>query len=181
MGGLGEQEILVLTPVFVTWTDFYLHLSEVMNLVNDFQQTGVQKLKFLNVFVYFKTKWSFLFPLAYSLCGKAILLLLANAEYITGFTGIVLPKKKLELTPEQIIPNAVASYLEIRYQFQFKETNWTTNFPMMLFSQVYNLIFYIHYNIWLEVSHMVGSVSQKSNGYSSLTSYPSCPDILIIF
>lgn len=136
--------------------------------------------KFFNAFVYFKTKWSFLFLLA-SLCGKAILLIPENAEYIIGFTGIVLPEMKLELTPDQLIPNVMAPYLETRYQFQFKETNWTTNFPMMLFSQVYNLIFYIHYNIWLETSHMVGSVSQKSNGHSSLTSYPSCPDILIIF
>lgn len=173
--------------MFVTWIHFYLYLSEVMNLVNNFQQTGGKKLKtyfhlnFFNAFVYFKTKWSFFFPLASSLCGKAILLLLANAEYIIGFTGTVLPDLKLEFTPNQLVPNAVASYLEIRYQFQFKETNWTTNFPMMLFSQVYNLIFYIHYSIWLEVSHMVGSVSQKSNGHSSLTSYPSCPDILIIF
>lgn len=49
--------------------------------------------------------------------------MLENAEYIIGFTGIVLPEMKLELTPDQLIPNAVASYLEIRYQFQFKETN----------------------------------------------------------
>lgn len=157
-----------------------------MKLLNNFQETVEQKLKnyfhfkFFSAFVYFKTKQSFFFPLA-SLCGKAILLMLENAEYIIGFTGIVLPEMKLELTPDQLIPNVVASYLEIRYQFQFKETNWTTNFPMMLFSQVYNLIFYIHYNIWLEASNMVGSVSQKSNGHSSLTSYPSCPDILIIF
>lgn len=96
---------------------------------NDFHQTAGQKLKnyfhlkFFNALVYFKMKQSFFFPLASSLRGKAILLLLENAEYIIGFTGIVLPEMKMKLTPEQLIPNAVASYLEIRYQFQFKETN----------------------------------------------------------
>lgn len=103
-------------------------------------------------------------------------MLLENAEYITGLAGIVMPEMKLELTPEQLIPNAVASYLEIRYQFQFKETNWTTNFPMILFSQVYNLIFYIHYTIWLEVSHML-EVSAKSQ--MSILPLPHIPVVLI--
>lgn len=55
---------------------------------------------------------------------------------IIRFTGKDQTKMELELTPDQLIPYGMASYLEIRYQFQFKEINWVTNFPMMLFIQV---------------------------------------------
>lgn len=79
---------------------------------------------------------------------------------IIRFTGKDPTKMELELNPDQLIPYGMASYLEIRYQFQFKEINWVTNFPMMLFIQVWNLIFFLigiitygwKCHIWLEES-----------------------------